>query len=285
MQAVKPRIEAVAAAAPHRSGVAARPAAAWPRVRGQAAAVAMGALLPLALLVLWQLAARHQWVGSGTLVAPRQVYDTLAEFYADGTLGQDFRASLRRVLVGYAAGAALGLLFAIAAGASRRVAAAFLPSFHVLRQVPVIAWLPLAIFLAGFGEGFKIAMVAIAAFFPAALNALDGIRGVPPALLELGRSLCFSRLQALRRVVLPYALPDIATGLRLSLSRSWMIVVAAEMIASTVGVGYRMNWARQLFQVDIVFAGVLITGAVGLAIDIGLRLAFRPVTAWRGVRQ
>lgn len=246
--------------------------------------IVLGALLPVVIIALWEVAARAQWTQSQILVPPSAVLATIVEFAQSGELLADIVASTARVFIGLLVGGGLGFLFGIATGLNARIAAILEPTFHVLRQIPVIAWVPLLVLLAGFGEGFKIATIAIAAFFPIALNTLDGIRNVSPALIDAGRALCFSQWDILRRIVWPAALPTIMSGLRLSSSRAWMLVVAAELVASTSGIGHRMDWGRQLFQIDIVLMGVLVTGTVGLLLDLLFRTLTDRATAWRQIR-
>lgn len=265
------------------SAPAQRPA--WRSALSQAGiSVLLGLLLPAAIIALWEVAARAQWTDSQILVPPSAVLATIIEFGQSGELLSDIVASTARVLVGFAIGSALGFAFGIATGLHVRVAAIFEPTFHVLRQIPVIAWVPLLVLLAGFGEGFKIATIAIAAFFPIALNTLDGVRSVPSALIDAGRALCFSQRDILLRIIWPSALPSIMSGLRLSSGRAWMLVVAAELVASTTGIGHRMDWGRQLFQIDVVLMGVLVTGAIGLLLDLLFRAFADRATAWRQMR-
>lgn len=253
----------------------------WSRGLRALTIVAAGLLLPALGIGIWETAARAQWTQSQILVPPSAVFSTILEFWQSGELQADIAASVGRVLLGFAIGGTLGLILGIGAGIDRRVEAIVAPTFHVLRQIPVIAWLPLLVLIAGFGETFKIQMIVLAAFFPIALNTLDGVKNVPPRYFDVGRSLCFSRRDILLRIVWPAALPEILTGLRLSLSRSWMLVVAAELVASTVGIGHRMDWGRQLFQVDVVFMGVLVTGLIGLSLDIAIRWLAQRTVGWK----
>lgn len=257
----------------------------WRRRLRPFALVGAGALLPALGLGLWELAARAQWTQSQILVPPSAVVSTILEFWQSGELQADIAASIGRVLLGFLIGGSLGFVFGICAGIDRRVEAIVAPTFHVLRQIPVIAWLPLLVLIAGFGETFKILVIVLAAFFPIALNTLDGVKNVSPRFFDVGHSLCFSRRDILLRIVWPAAVPDVLTGLRLSLSRSWMLVVAAELVASTIGIGHRMDWGRQLFQIDVVFMGVLATGLIGLLLDIAIRWLGRRTVAWKDAGQ
>jgi sulfonate transport system permease protein len=253
------------------------------RVRQHAVTIGAGLLLPVFGIALWQVAAQLQWTDSQILVPPSVVAETIVEFCRSGELPLDIAVSVRRVMTGFVIGGALGLTFGIAAGLDRRVEAFAGLTFHVLRQIPVMAWLPLLVLLAGFGETFKILVIALAAFFPISLSTLDGVKNVSAKYFDVGKALCFSRRDTLFRIVWPAALPDILNGLRLSLSRSWMLVVAAEIVGSTNGIGHRMDWGRQLFQIDIVFMGVLTTGLIGLLFDVGLRRLVRSAVAWKAI--
>jgi sulfonate transport system permease protein len=243
--------------------------------------VGAGILLPGLGLLVWEAAARAKLTESQILVPPSSILLTIIEFLQSGELQADVLISVARVAIGFLIGGLSGLAFGLAAGLSRRFEIFAAPTFHVLRQIPVLAWVPILVLFAGFGEAFKIWVISLAAFFPIALNTLDGVKGVAPRYLEVGQSLCFSRRDTLRRIIWPAVLPEILTGARLSLSRSWMLVVVAELVASTSGIGHRMDWGRQLFQIDVVFMGVVVIGLVGLCFDVLIRALASTSTSWK----
>ena len=215
------------------------------------------------------------------LVPPIEVARTFLDLCRDGDIGHNLLISLRRLALGYIGGALSGIAFGFGLALSPPMLSYCGMLFQMLRQIPVIALVPVFMVLFGIEEAFKISMVAVATFFPVALNTFDGARGVPVRLMDVASVLCFNRRTLLRRVIVPSSMPAIVTGLRLSLSRAWLILVAAELIASTDGIGYLIDWGRQLFQIDVVFVGVLLAGSIGFAFDALLRLAERRTLAWR----
>jgi sulfonate transport system permease protein len=238
-------------------------------------------LLPVVLLTLWQLGARHGWISEQVLPSPATVLQTLSDLAASGDLWNNARASLQRVLVGFAAGALLGLLLGTAMGLSRRIEAYLLPTFNALVQIPVLAWLPFVLLLVGIGEPLKYILIAKAAMVPVTLNTLQGFRQASAALDEVGRVYGYSRRQSVLEIVLPQAVPTLFTGLRLGFTKAWLSLVVVELVASSEGLGYLIVYGRQLFQLDLVMAAVVIVGAVGYAIDKLLNLAERRLLANR----
>jgi sulfonate transport system permease protein len=227
-------------------------------------------LLPLALLALWAVGAARGWISPQVLPPPLFVWDTLRELASSGDLWLNVSASLQRVLVGFAAGALLGLLLGAAMGLSRTVEAYLLPSFNAIVQIPVLGWLPFVLLLVGIGEPLKYILIAKAALVPVALNTLQGFRQTPQALREVGRVYGFTPRQQVTEIVLPYALPTLFTGLRLGFTKAWLSLVVVELVASSEGLGYLIVYGRQLFQLDLVMAAVVVVGAIGYAIDRGL---------------
>jgi len=169
--------------------------------------------------------------------------------------------------VGFAIGTLLGLLLGTAMGLSRRVEAYLLPSFNALVQIPVLAWLPFVLLIVGIGEPLKYILIAKAALVPVALNTLQGFRQTPRPLREVGEVYGYSRRQQVLEIVLPHAVPTLFTGVRLGFTKAWLSLVVVELVASSEGLGYLIVYGRQLFQLDLVMAAVVIVGAIGWAID------------------
>jgi sulfonate transport system permease protein len=255
-----------------------RAAPAWLR-RGAARLEPL--LLPLALLGLWALGAARGWIPAQVLPPPVFVVDTLRDLAASGDLWLHVQASLQRVLVGFAAGSLIGLLLGTAMGLSRSVEAYVLPSFNALVQIPVLAWLPFVLLLVGIGEPLKYILIAKAAMVPVALNTLQGFRQAPAGLREVGQVYGYSRRQQVLEIVLPSAVPTLFTGLRLGFTKAWLSLVVVELVASSEGLGYLIVYGRQLFQLDLVMAAVLIVGAIGYLIDRLLDLAERRLAGRR----
>ena len=146
----------------------------------------------------------------------------------------------------------------------------FLATFLAIAQIPILAWLPFFMLLLGIGEALKIVLVAKAVFTPVTLGTCAGIRAVPERYLELARVLGLSRARTLRNVVLPAALPQLFSGFRYGLTHAWLSLVAVELLASFEGVGYLMVYSRQLFQLDVMVAVMLVIALIGLLLDRAL---------------
>ena len=224
-------------------------------------------LLPAALLALWQTGSRAGWISAQVLPEPAVVWQTLKELAQSGDLWLNTKASLLRVLFGYLLGGTLGLLLGTAMGLSRRIEAYVLPTFNALVQIPVLAWLPFVMLLVGIGEPFKIILIAHAALVPVTLNALQAFRQAPAALREVGQVYGYTRRQDVLEIVLPQAVPTLFTGLRLGFTKAWLSLVVVELVASSEGLGYLIVYGRQLFQLDLVMAAVIVVGAIGYVID------------------
>jgi sulfonate transport system permease protein len=234
-------------------------------------------LLPFALLAIWQLGSARQWISPQVLPPPEFVLQTLADLYRNNELWLHVGASLQRVLLGFAAGSLFGLLLGVAMGLSSRLEAYILPSFNALVQIPVLAWLPFVMLLVGIGEAFKYILIAKAALVPVTLNALQGFRQTPVAWLEVARVYGYTRRQQVLEVVWPQAIPTLFTGLRLGFTKAWLSLVVVELVASSEGLGYLIVYGRQLFQLDLVLAAVIVVGAIGYAMDRLLDAAERRV--------
>ncbi len=240
---------------------------------GRTRRVALGTVVPLALLVLWYAAVRAHVVPEQLLPGPHAVLLSLIHLAATGDLATNLAISLTRVALGFVIGAASGLTLGAAMGLSPRIDRFLRPSFLIISQVPVLGWLPFLMMVLGIGEALKIAIIAKAAFTPVTFNTLNGFRAVPNGFLEVARVYSFSPWQLLRRVMLPSALLPVCTGLRYGLTHAWLALVVVELLASTEGVGYLLVWGRQLFQLDMMMAMILVIGIIGFVMDRSLMFA------------
>ena len=231
------------------------------------AAVPVPLLVPAALLAAWQLASSRGWVAEQILPSPASVAETLVTLARSGELWGHLRASLSRVAAGYALAAGAGLAGGALLGLSRTAEAALGTIFKAYAQTPVIAWVPLGILVFGIEDRLLVALIAMAAVVPVLLGAWHGVRGVPPAWLEVARVYGLSGWRLALRVVAPAALPQALTGLRYGLNQAWLTLVAAELVGTTEGLGYLIVEARELFQLDVVLAAIAVLGATGLVLD------------------
>ena len=251
------------------------------RLLSRALRASLGLALPVVLLLVWSFACKHDWVPPQLLPAPDMVRDTFVDEVRSGDLWANVRVSLERVLVGFAAGSSAGLVLGTAMGLSRRFEDYAYPLFNALSQVPVLAWVPLAMLFFGIGESLKFVFIAFAALLPVAVNTLRGFRGVPKTYMDVGATFQFTRRQYLGRVVLPAAVPSIFVGLRTGLTQAWLSLVTVELLASSEGLGFMVVWGRQLFQLDLVLVAIFAIGVVGLVLDKGLAIIESRFLRWR----
>ncbi|HEX6707640.1 MAG TPA: ABC transporter permease [Albitalea sp.] len=240
-----------------------------------------GLILPLLVLALWWTASQRHWVPEQLLPAPPLVWQTLHELWASGDLLSHLGFSAARVGWSLVIGGSIGLALGFGLALSPLLRAYVLPSFKVVAQFPVLGWVPLLIIFAGIDEALKISAISIAVVVPMTLNTWRAVAAIPPHLLEVARVHRFSLPQVLWRVVLPAAAPGLFTGLRQAVMQAWLSLVFVELLASSEGIGYLIVWGRQLAQPDLVVAGMVVIGAVGLLLDAGLRWLEGRLQGWR----
>ena len=240
-------------------------------------------LFPLAVLLLWALAAQRSWIAPQVLPSPQAVASTLLELVVSGEMQDNLLISAQRVLWGFGVGAAAGLTLGVCMGLSPRFKDYVHPLFKAFSQVPVLGWLPLLMLLVGIDEALKVILIAKAALVPVALNTSQGIESVPNRYVEVARVFRFTRGQLLRKVVFPAAAAPIWSGIRLGFTNAWLALVVVELLASSEGLGFMIVYGRQLFQLDMVMAAVIVVGAVGLALDKALALIEAYLLRWRRV--
>ncbi|KAF0219088.1 MAG: binding-protein-dependent transport system inner membrane [Geobacteraceae bacterium] len=242
---------------------------------------ALGLIVPLLLFLAWDLVTRYELTPPQLLPLPKQVAVTFLDMVRSGELLVNLKISLLRVTAGFFAGSFTGLVLGTAMGLSKKIESYVGPLFHSIRQVPLLGWIPLLILWLGMGETFKVFFIAIGAFYAMTLNTFQGIRDVPGEYLEVARVFEYNRLQLFRKIVFPAALPSILTGVRIGLSLSWFLLVGAEFTGASEGIGYSIAWARQIFQTDVVIAGVFVIGVIGLLMDRVVTLLEGYLLRWR----
>ncbi len=239
---------------------------------------AMGLIIPVVIVLAWAAVAQDDSIVS----SPRQVYSTIVESLESGFLLTNLLISFSRVMQGFLFGSVFGLVLGILTGSSTLADKIISPFFHAIRNVPVVGWVPLFIIWFGFGDLSEIMLISVGAFYPTVLNTYQGIRSVSRNYVEVGRIFSFKGLKIFGRIVLPSALPSIVTGIRISLSNAWMLVVVAEIFGITAGgVGNMMNDAREAFRMNIVIMGIITIGTVGILLNQILSLIERRILAWR----
>jgi taurine transport system permease protein len=247
-------------------------------------AVGAGTLVVLALLWYVATSVTH-FVPAIYFATPAEVWQALRQIvipgYADGRLHQHFLHSAWLVLMGFVVAVGIGVPLGMAMGWSRRTEAVVNPVFLLLRPIPPLAWIPLAIVWLGLGDAAKVLVIWFAAFVPSVINSYAGVRAIEPHLIEAARTLGVGRRMLLREVLFPGALPLVFTGLRLSLQACWTTLVAAELIGAILGLGHVLYQAGlDLFPAMIVvgMAGVAVAGAL---MTVGLAWLERRSMPWR----
>jgi ABC-type nitrate/sulfonate/bicarbonate transport system permease component len=240
--------------------------------------------VPIAILAAWQL-----WtVQANDPLFPRlsTILVEFREMWLFSQFGEHVVPSLQRILLGFAIAVVAGIALGIPLGLSRWARLWAMPHIEWWRAMPPPALLPISVILLHSIENRqKVAFIAFFCLFPVLLNTIDGVRGIDPTLIETARSYGVRRLERIRRIVLPAALPQIAAGMRTSLSLAVIIMVVAEYFASTSGVGYVLLISKNTFQLAPMWAAIVLIGLLGYLLNVLFLLAERRVLAWhRGWR-
>src|SRR6202050_1633295 len=224
----------------------------------------------VALLVLWQIAiSRHP---DQLLPGPWAVVKAIGELLQHGLLVKYVVASLFRVSWGFALAAVLAIPLGLTLGWYRRGEMAFNPLVQIFRPISPLAWIPLAILWFGVGDLAAIFLIFVGCFFPLLLTAMSAVHNIPAVYINAGRNFGLSPSAFVSRVLYPAVIPQLLVGMRITLGVAWLVVVAAEMIAVNSGLGFLIVDARNAGnRYDLVVAGMIIIGAIGLVLDLGMR--------------
>ena len=237
-------------------------------------------LAPAVLVIVWELLARAGWISPQVLPAPSKVVGTAIKLATADSLLNDLGVSLLRAAAGFAIGASIGFALGTLVGFSRIAEAAIDRSVQMIRAIPFLAVLPLVIVWLGVGEAEKIFLVALGVTFPIYINTTLGIRQIDPKLIELGRVQGLSRLELIRRIILPGALPSVLTGVRYALATAWLALVVAETIGAQSGIGFLAMDAREFLRTDVIVLTIVIYALIGVAADAIARWLERRLLAW-----
>ncbi len=247
-------------------------------------------LIPVAtiavLLAAWWAVTRFGLIPDLFLPSPQAVFAKLVAVATDGfvdaTLWQHLAASLGRMLTAFIAAVVTGVPLGLLIGASPVARGIIDPLIELYRPVPPLAYLPLIVIWFGIGELSKVLLIYLAVLAPVVIATAAGVRGVPRDRLNAARALGAGRLQLGYAVILPNALPDILTGLRIGLGAGWSTLVAAELVAATRGLGFMIQSAAQFLVTDVVLLGIFVIAAVAFGLDGLIRLGQRRLTPWHG---
>ena len=225
-------------------------------------------LVPVGLLVLWQIASSQGWLSTRVLPAPLEVVNAAWALTVSGELWTHVQVSAGRALAGLAVGGGLGLVLGLLTGSFRWIDTLLDTTIQMVRNIPALALIPLVILWFGIDEMAKLFLISVSVFFPIYLNTSHGIRNVDPGLIEMARTYGLSRWQLYKEVILPGALSSILVGLRFSLGLMWVILIVAETISAQAGIGYLTMNAREFLQTDVVLVGILLYALLGKLADV-----------------
>jgi sulfonate transport system permease protein len=237
-------------------------------------------IVPFVIMCLWQYAGHSGLLSVRVLPEPWAVVQAAWHLMLTGELWANLWVSAWRAFTGLAIGGGLGVVLGLFTGLSRPAELALDTTLQMLRNIPPLAMIPLIILWFGIGEGAKLFLVALGVFFPLYLNTVHGIRSVDPALVEMAQSYGLSGWSLYRHVILPGAMSSILVGLRYALGLMWVLLIVAETIAASSGIGYMTMNAREFLQTDIVLVGILLYALLGKLADVAARGLERVCLRW-----
>ena len=246
----------------------------------------ISALTLASLLLAWWLVTAAGWIEPLFLPSPADIlakaWTLLTQGYMDASLWQHLGASLARIGLALLAATLTAIPIGLAIGHNRVARGILDPLIEFYRPIPPLAYLPLIVIWCGIGELSKVLLIYLAIFAPIAIATATGVRTVDPAKLRAAQSLGATKAQLIRHVILPSALPDILTGIRIGLGVGWSPLVAAELIAATSGLGFMVQSAAQFLVTDVVVLGILLIALIAFALEMGLRALQRKLVPWHG---
>lgn len=238
-------------------------------------------IVPIILFIAWDLSVRYQLVPSTLVASPAMTLAAFVSMVKDGTLAANCLISGERLICGFVLGTVAGIIAGTLIALNRTIAAMFQPTISVLAPIPPIAWVPLLIMLLGIGELSKIFLIALGTFFIILLHTVQGIRSADRQFIELAQVLGKSRSEMLFSILLPSAVPEIFTGMRVAMGLAWTLLLVSEIIASSQGLGWLIWDARNFSRPDDLFAGMIVVGILGRASDLLLLALEKNFTRWR----
>ena len=237
-------------------------------------------IVPVALLLAWQIVSQTGLLPSNVLSAPSEVLDAAWRLTLNGELLANIAVSAKRAAIGFLIGGSLAFAFGLLNGVSRIGEKLTDTTFQMIRNIPNLAMVPLVILWFGIEDSARVFLVALGVFFPIYINTYHGIRTADAQLVEMGRSYGMSNWELFRRVILPGALPSIFVGLRYALGIMWLTLIVAETIAANSGIGYMAMSAREFMQLDVVVLSILLYALLGKLADSIARLLERTTLQW-----
>ncbi len=233
----------------------------------------------VALAVVWHVASL--WTANQVLLpSPLAVAESLGRLLWSGEVAEHTLISVRRLGLSFALAGLVGIPLGFFMGLSRRAEDLIDPVVELLRPISGIAWIPLALFIFGIGERLPVFIMFYSAVFPFVLSTVAAVRATDAKLVAAARTMGVSRATIVRTVVLPSALPGLLVGMRLAVGAAWMAMVAAELIGAPTGLGFAVEWYRELLMTPKVMAFVIVIGLLGYLADRAVRALQRRLTPW-----
>lgn len=242
--------------------------------------IVKGFIPPILIFLAWWYVTYDHKVPTIILPGIPSVIDAFRVNLTNGQLFADLSVSLERVFKGYSISVVLGVTIGTLVGMSRNFDQIISPTFHALRAIPIIGWLPLIIIWCGIGEMSKIVIIILGSFFPIFMNTVNGMTQTPKSYVEVAHLGNMSPLRIFLKVYLPSATPHIFVGLRLGLGIAWMALVASELLAANTGIGFRIADARIKLNTEIVIMGMIVIGIIGVIMDKALTTVAKHFTRW-----
>ena len=246
----------------------------------------LGSISITAVLAAWWLISAQRWIDPVFLPSPSAVLGklklTAGEGFMDATLWQHLAASLQRMLLAVFAAILTGVPLGMAMGLNRWIRGLLDPLIELYRPVPPLAYLPLLVIWFGIGEGTKVLLIYLAILAPIVIATAQGMRLAQGNRIRAARSLGAGRTDILRYIILPAALPDILTGIRIGLGVGWSTLVAAELVAAKHGLGFMVQSAAQFLVTDVVIMGILVIALIAITLEMALRVLQKELVPWQG---
>jgi len=237
-------------------------------------------LVPLLILVAWQILAQAAVIPSRILPAPTDVIEAAWKMLRSGELVQNVLVSAQRAGWGFLIGGVAGFLLGLLTGASRVAEVLLDTTIQMIRTLPLLAMIPLVILWFGIGEPARVFLIALSVFFPIYLNTFHGVRSIDPGLIEMAHVYGLGVGGLFWNVILPGALPTILLGVRYALGIMWLTLIVAETISATAGIGYMAMNAREFLQTDVIVLSILLYALLGKAADALVKLVEKLLLPW-----
>ncbi len=253
---------------------------------GNGSSMKLSLVTVMGVLALWWIATNSGWIKPLFLPSPQAVWAQVLEVsrdgFADASLLTHIGWSALRVFGAFLLAVLTAIPVGILMGVNRVARGVFDPLVEFYRPLPPLAYLPLVVIWMGIGEGSKVLLIYLAMFAPLALSARAGVKSVAIEQIHAAYSMGASRGQVLKYVIMPAALPEILTGMRIAIGFGWTTLVAAEMVAATAGLGFMVLTASKFMATDVVIMGILVIGLLALLFDLGMRWLERKLVPWKG---